>query len=210
MFCRIKDVNTFTCNICFSKMCVYLCFSTPYISLYTVAVLMHKQRWASGGKIWKRETLGAVWLSEWPILLEHRRDASLHQTHQRAENLSRHFSLSFWPSSLHYAVCFFMSVYITHSLPLHAPIFCSPARCCEPGFLPSILPPLWVCIGGETHLPTRNDIIVLLGSQSDGSTWSPAFRGALCTQERQRGEGGGKESLKWISGQTEAYTGTEG
>lgn len=31
MFCRIKDVNTFTCNICFSKMCVYLCFSTPYI-----------------------------------------------------------------------------------------------------------------------------------------------------------------------------------
>lgn len=97
----------------------------------------------------------------------------------------------------------------THSL-LHAPIFCSPARCCEPGFPPSILPPLWVCIGGETHLPTRNDIIVLLGSQSDGSTWSPAFRGALCTQERQRGEGGGKESLKWISGQTEAYTGTEG
>lgn len=31
MFCRIKDVNTFTCNIGFSKMCVYLCFSTPYI-----------------------------------------------------------------------------------------------------------------------------------------------------------------------------------
>lgn len=105
-----------------SLRCVFICVfphHISYISLYTVAVLMHKQRWASGGKIWKQETLGAVWLSEWPILLEHRRDASLHQTHQRAENLSRHFSLSFWPSSLHYAVCFF---YVC----LHHPLTPSP------------------------------------------------------------------------------------
>lgn len=43
-----------------------------------------------------------------------------------------------------------------------------------------------VCIWGKTHLLTRNDIILLVSSQSDASTWSPAFRGVLCTQERQR------------------------
>lgn len=127
MFCRIKDVNNFTCNICFSEICVFICvfphrfsslcsYFSCNISVYTVLFLMHKQRWASGGKIWKQETIGAVWLSEWPILLEHRRDASLHQTHQRAENLSHHFFLSFWPSSLHYAVCLFFYVCLHHPL----------------------------------------------------------------------------------------------
>lgn len=36
------------------------------------------------------------------------------------------------------------------------------------------------------HLPTKNDIIFLLRSQSEASTWSPAFRAVLCTQERQK------------------------
>lgn len=193
-----------------SLRCVFICVfphHISYISLYTVAVLMHKQRWASGGKIWKQETLGAVWMADSTRAQERCQLAS--DTSESWESFSAFLPvfLTFLPSL---CCLFFMSVYITHSLPLHAPIFSPPARCCEPGFLPSILPPLWVCIGGETHLPTRNDIIVLIGSQSDGSTWSPAFRGALCTQERQRGEGGKKESLKWISGQTEAYTGTEG
>lgn len=193
-----------------SLRCVFICVfphHISYISLYTVAVLMHKQRWASGGKIWKQETLGAVWMADSPRAQERCQLAS--DTSESWESFSAFLPvfLTFLPS----LCCSFFYVCLHHPLtPSPRSYFSPPARCCEPGFLPSILPPLWVCIGGETHLPTRNDIIVLIGSQSDGSTWSPAFRGALCTQERQRGEGGKKESLKWISGQTEAYTGTEG
>lgn len=51
---------------------------------------------------------------------------------------------------------------------------------------------LCMCMWDDAHLPFRNDIILLLCSQSDASTWSPAFRGVLCTQERQ----GGREILK--------------
>lgn len=210
MFCRIKDVNTFTCNICFSKMCVYLCFSTPYIIYQPVycsgsdaqTTMSQRREDLKAGDI--RSCLNGRFSSstgEMPACIRHIRELRIFLGISPCFSDLPPFIMLF---------VFFMSVYITHSLPLHAPIFSPPARCCEPGFLPSILPPLWVCIGGETHLPTRNDIIVLIGSQSDGSTWSPAFRGALCTQERQRGEGGKKESLKWISGQTEAYTGTEG
>lgn len=117
MFCRIKDVNTFTCNICFSKMCVYLCFPhhISYISQYTVAVLMHKQRWASGGKIWKQETLGAVWMADSPRAQERCQLAS--DTSESWESFSAFLPvfLTFLPSlCCSFFLC--LSTSPTHSL----------------------------------------------------------------------------------------------
>lgn len=42
------------------------------------------------------------------------------------------------------------------------------------------------CMWDDIHLPTENDIILLLRSLSDSSTWSLAFIGVVCTQERHR------------------------
>lgn len=48
MFCTIKDVNNFTCNICFSKMCVYLCFSTPLFFSLLIFLLQYQPVYCSG------------------------------------------------------------------------------------------------------------------------------------------------------------------
>lgn len=63
--------------------------------------------------------------------------------------------------------------------------------CYDSGFQPSVLSSAWMWMRYQSpHLPDRleDDIIFLLRSQSEASTWSPAFGGALCTQER-RAEG---------------------
>lgn len=49
--------------------------------------------------------------------------------------------------------------------------------------------------GAEIHLPSKkNDIIFLLHSQSDASTWSTAFMEALCAQDRQTEMGNHRET----------------
>lgn len=63
--------------------------------------------------------------------------------------------------------------------------------CYDSGFLPSVLSSAWMWMRYQSpHLPDRleNDIIFLLRSQSEASTWSPAFGDALCTQERRQRE----------------------
>lgn len=47
-----------------------------------------------------------------------------------------------------------------------------------------------VCMGAEIHLPSKNDIILFLHSQSDASTWNPAFMdGVMYTREADRALG---------------------
>lgn len=92
----------------------------------------------------------------------------------------------FSPSSLCRSYLLTLSaVHLPVSIPLchHLNSFCLPLGCQDP------YPPFSsnVCVWNDTQLPTRHDIIFLLHSQSEASTWSPAF---VCTQERQRERGG--------------------
>lgn len=67
------------------------------------------------------------------------------------------------------------------------------SSCNEPGSPHTSLPQ--VRMGAEIHLPSKkNDIIFLLHSQSDASTWSTAFMEALCTQDRQTEMGNYRET----------------
>lgn len=80
---------------------------------------------------------------------------------------------------------------VSISFSLQMPIFTPSACCYEPGSLPSILSPLWVCAQEKTHLWLAMTSSFYSPSNRMQAHGALPFRGELCTQDRRR-EGKGK------------------